>query len=205
MANLEGQTTVCEKCGFAIWIRRKTRQTIDCGLFRDCRVQSFHPPDYHFLLDCNSCGNELDKTNQESGKFCSQNSNILQWQIPSGDGVSWTRYVAIHLVCLRCKKEDRNIRHNYGQAYHNSNAPEWYSVSYYGITSWGKLGGGPWMEELVFCHDCHIKTDTEEWLKQTMGLVLIREGNPNPHKISQLAKEMEKNYPHIKLEPYPWG
>lgn len=204
MANLEGEATVCEKCGFAIWVRRKTKQTIDCGLFKDCRVQGFHSPDYHFLLDCHNCGNELDKDNQESGKYCFQNSNLLQWSIPSGDGVSWTYFAATHLVCIRCKKDDKSIRYDSGLAFQNRFAPQWHSVSYYGITSWGKFGGGPWMKRLVFCQECHVKMDTE-WLKQTMGLVLIREGRPSPHKISQLAQIMRRDYPDIKLEPYPWG
>ena len=188
---------VCKKCGSAVWIDRKTNKPFTCNFYRSHLE--------HFRLFCINCNNELDEKRQESGWFCSVNAQLLQWQIPSGDGENWNNYTATHLVCVRCKKEDRSIGYDWLEAAKNSWVPQWKEVNYYGITLWGKPGAGPWMEGLIFCQECNAKTDTENWLKQTMGLVVIREGHPSPHKISQLARIVEKDFPHIKLKPPPWG
>ncbi len=202
MANLEGAATVCEKCRFAIWVRRQNSQpTID-------RIKSgkgFFDL-YYYPYDCGNCGNELDEKKEESKVLrLSGTVNKLEWRLPAGDDVSWKDYATTHLVCVRCQKEDRNIRYNYLEAYKNSCVPNWHVINYIGITSWGPNGGEPWMEKLILCQECHAKTDTEEWLKQTIGLVLVKQGNPSPHKLSLLLEEVQKNFPHIKLKPPPWG
>lgn len=203
MANFQEQATVCEKCGSAVWVIKKTDQPQICHFILS--GSNSHPE--HFKLVCYKCENDLDKDNQESGDFCPLNAHLLQWRLPSEDRLGWVRYVATHLVCYRCQKEDRSIAHNYYKERDNKYVPEWKFVSYYGITSWGKRGGGPWMEDILFCQDCYNKTDKEEWLKQIIGLVLVKEAGdeePNPQVISALAREVREKFPDVVLMSGPW-
>ncbi len=202
MTKFEGAATVCEKCDCAIWVQHKSLQPKIERVKTSAGFFNF----YYYTYNCSNCGNELDENQEESKRIRISGTNgKLDWHIPIGDGISWKSYASTHLTCIRCQKEDRNISYFSTDESLCVRAPHWYSVSYYGITSWGPRGGGPWMEDTLFCQDCHTKTDTEEWLKQTLGLVLVKKGRPSPHRISELAKEVRRDYPHIKLEPPPWG
>ncbi|HSR89029.1 MAG TPA: hypothetical protein VLK22_01335 [Candidatus Udaeobacter sp.] len=202
MANQEGSATVCEKCGSAVWVREITDRPQACFFL----LPSQHSHSERFKLVCQRCGNELDKHNQESGKFCPLNGNLLQWRRPSRSAVNWwLRYAATHLVCFRCQTEDRSIPYDYFVGRKDGWVPQWHIVRYYGVTFSGLRGGGLWTGDILLCSHCQSKMDTETWLAQVNGLALIEAGNSDPSKISELAARVKSKFPDITLEPFPWG
>ena len=196
MSKLIGAATVC-KCGSAIWRSQKAKERIPCALFPG---QCTH--DFEYV--CNKC-DKLLQIADATKAFCPTDANLLQWTTCFPNLQIKLGFAVTHLVCACCSVEDRNICYDWLSAQKNLWLPKWQVKNYYGITNWGKNGAGPWSEEFVFCAKCANRKDLADWLKKQYWLVLLKEGRASPHKFSELAKEMEKNFSRIPLLPSPWG